>query len=236
MCGIAGFAVSDTLLRSGGAVLSAAMAEIRPRGPDMESMVGWDQNNEFVGNAELQQHPDLSLRLGLVHTRLFILDLSRCGLQPMQGRDGSWIVYNGEIYNYQELRRELADLGYIFATRTDTEVVLAAYAQWGSDCVARFNGMWAFALYDQGKKQLFCSRDRLGVKPFYWSRLGEKGFAFASTPEAVLLISGNKPSIDPGQLGRYLIARIDDDQIATIYQGVNQLEAGHNGFFALDAG
>src|SRR5581483_6101328 len=116
----------------------------------------------------------------LGHLRLAILDLSDAGLQPMQ--DGNLqLLHNGEIYNYIELREELRAKGHTFSTGTDSEVILAAYREWGERCVERFNGMWAFAIWDESRRTLFCSRDRFGVKPFYY-RVEGKRFSFASEP------------------------------------------------------
>ncbi len=116
----------------------------------------------------------------LGHLRLAILDLSDAGLQPMQ--DGNLqLLHNGEIYNYIELREELRAKGHAFSTGTDSEVILAAYREWGESCVERFNGMWAFAIWDERRRTLFCSRDRFGVKPFYY-RVEGKRFSFASEP------------------------------------------------------
>src|SRR5262245_30614894 len=103
--------------------------------------------------------------LALGHRRLSIIDLSARGHQPMHYRDRYWITYNGEIYNYLEIRAELAALGCSFESGSDTEVILAAYAQWGEDCLHRFNGMWAFAIYDERERTVFLARDRFGVKP-----------------------------------------------------------------------
>src|SRR5438067_4430199 len=122
--------------------------------------------------------------VALGHRRLAIIDLSDAGLQPFASADGTLqLLHNGEIYNYRELRAELESLGHRFRSATDTEVVLAAYRQWGDDCVRRFNGMWAFALWDGGRERLFCSRDRFGVKPFYY-RTEAGRFVFASELKA----------------------------------------------------
>src|SRR5256714_14941656 len=116
--------------------------------------------------------------------RLAIIDLSDAGLQPFASDDGALqIVHNGEVYNYRELRRELEAKGHRFRSATDTEVILAAYRAWGDRCVERFNGMWAFALWDGQRRRLFCSRDRFGVKPFYFRWDGAR-LAFASEPKA----------------------------------------------------
>jgi asparagine synthase (glutamine-hydrolysing) len=114
----------------------------------------------------------------LGHNRLSIIDLSDDANQPMEF-DDLMIVYNGEVYNYLEIRDELIKKGYRFRTKSDTEVVLAAYKEWGSDCVKRFVGMWALAIWDKTKKELFCSRDRFGIKPFYYIHEGDK-FYFGS--------------------------------------------------------
>ncbi len=118
----------------------------------------------------------------LGHRRLSIIDVSDAANQPFE-KHGLVLVYNGEIYNYVELRRELEALGHRFHTATDTEVVLEAYREWGERCVERFNGMWAIALWDGSRRRLFCSRDRFGVKPFYYRWDGSR-FVFASELKA----------------------------------------------------
>jgi asparagine synthase (glutamine-hydrolysing) len=120
----------------------------------------------------------------LGHTRLAIIDLST-GHQPMLSEDGSLaLIFNGEIYNYLELRKELIKLGYRFRTTSDTEVILAAYEEWDTECVKHLNGMWAFALWDGGKRRLFCSRDRAGEKPFYYA-VTDDVFVFGSEIKAL---------------------------------------------------
>ncbi|MFH1550211.1 MAG: hypothetical protein ABIH04_06600, partial [Planctomycetota bacterium] len=119
-------------------------------------------------------------RVGLAHRRLSIIDLTEAASQPMPNEDETlWLVFNGEIYNYIELREELKKSGHRFRSKTDSEVVLHAYEEWGEECLQRFNGMWAFALYDARDKSLFFSRDRFGIKPFYYIHNGE-AFSFAS--------------------------------------------------------
>lgn len=123
---------------------------------------------------------------GFAFRRLSIIDLSPAGHQPMATRDRRyWIVFNGEVYNFAELRSELEGLGHAFESRTDTEVVLAAYREWGERCVARFIGMFAFAIWDTAEQQLFAARDRLGIKPFYYALTGS-GIAFASELKALM--------------------------------------------------
>src|SRR6218665_689066 len=166
MCGISGIIKLDHStpeeLR-----LRSMMAAIKHRGPDDEGC--------FVQN-----------NVGLGFVRLSILDLSQAGHQPMSLEDGSvTVVFNGEIFNYIELREELRQKGHAFKTGTDTEVLLKAYQEWGTDCLHRFNGMWAFAIYDRARKKLFASRDRYGVKPFYYY-LDNRQLLFASEIPAVL--------------------------------------------------
>ena len=122
---------------------------------------------------------DAQLPLALGQRRLAIIDTSDTGRQPMPYVNGRyWIVYNGELYNFLELREELIKAGYTFTTDSDTEVILAAYDRWGKDCFLRFNGMWALAIWDSQEKELFISRDRFGVKPMHYFYDGER-FAFA---------------------------------------------------------
>ena len=124
--------------------------------------------------------------VGLGHRRLSIIDLSQAADQPMFDRSGSLaLVYNGEIYNYVELREELAAAGRVFSTRSDTEVLLAAYEQWGFECLPRLNGMFAFALWDGRRGELFVARDRFGEKPLFYTRLPGGGHAFASEMKAL---------------------------------------------------
>src|SRR3990172_6782185 len=147
--------------------------------------------NTLVKMAKTLSHrgPDdegyfIEKNIALGHRRLSIIDLSKAGHQPM-ARENLVIVFNGEIYNYIEIKEELKNRGYRFKTQTDTEVILASYQEWGEECLKQFNGMWAFAIYDRKKNVLFCARDRLGVKPFYYFYDKTK-FVFASEPKALL--------------------------------------------------
>ena len=131
------------------------------------------------------------------HRRLAIIDLSDAGIQPFASDDGRLqLLHNGEIYNYRELRQELEGRGHRFHTATDTEVVLHAYEEWGDRCVERFNGMWAIALWDGRRERLFCSRDRFGVKPFYY-RFDDGRFVFASELKAFRVDSSATPPAEP---------------------------------------
>lgn len=164
MCGIAGI-VGRTDLEG---AIRAMTAALRHRGPDDAGCVVFDEEGVALG-----------------HRRLSIIDLSEAGRQPMSYAAGAlWITYNGEIYNYQELRRDLIARDYRFRSSTDTEVLLAAYDCWGEACLERLNGMFAFAIYDRRRHTLFAARDRLGVKPFYYYH--DRGlFVFASEIKAM---------------------------------------------------
>src|SRR5262245_44085465 len=164
MCGIAGM-VDDRISRQeAGEILHGMLESIAHRGPDARDT--WF---------------DLPVCLG--HNRLSIIDLSPEGNQPMHGHDAV-IIFNGEIYNYIAVRETLRAQGYVLHTQSDTEVILAAYRAWGTQCVNHFVGMWAFALWDKKDRSLFCSRDRFGIKPFYY--LDESGrFYFGSEYKAL---------------------------------------------------
>jgi len=203
--------------------LRSAMASLSHRGPDAEGRIGWDRRGVCWRDEQLT---DQELAVGLAHRRLSILDLSPAGRQPMPGPKGTWIVYNGEVYNYLELRAELLKTGHSFSTHSDTEVILAAYEAWGVDCVKRFNGMWAFALYDPGKKGLFCSRDRLGVKPFYYHSSPE-AFLFASEIPALLQFAALPRKIGFEPLARYVLQHQTDDGEETLYESIRELRGGH---------
>ncbi|MBI3963772.1 MAG: asparagine synthase (glutamine-hydrolyzing), partial [Candidatus Kerfeldbacteria bacterium] len=160
----------------------------------------------------------------LGHRRLSIIDLSS-GHQPLSTPDGRFtIIYNGELYNYRELRAQLS--GYRFRTRSDTEVILAAYATWGMDAVERFNGMWAFAIWDQRERTLFLSRDRYGIKPLYLTRNGER-WVVASEVKAFLSLPGFRPRVDDQTLIETLTFRFPPGD-ATVFAGVRRLPPGTN--------
>jgi asparagine synthase (glutamine-hydrolysing) len=163
--------------------------------------------------------------LGLGHRRLSILDTTDAGAQPMGFADGRYqIVYNGEIYNFVELRLELERLGYKFLTRTDTEVILGAYHCWGEKCQEKFNGMWAFAIFDLREEKVFLSRDRFGVKPLFYG-ISADYFVFASELKAFLALPRSlQPKIDPAVVA--WLTNVEDDH-KTILKGVNNLNAGY---------
>ncbi len=169
-------------------------------------------------------------RSGLAHRRLSILDLSPAGHQPMPNRDGKrWITYNGEIYNYQELKRELSGRGHRFVSHCDTEVILAAYDEWGADCVRRFNGMFAFGIYDSQRHELFIVRDHLGVKPLYYTQQRDT-FVFASEAKAIFALDGFEKRVDPDAVVSTLL-RLWVPEPKTGFEGVWKLPPGHYAFF-----
>ena len=203
MCGISGLAGGDWNDRQ----LVAMVAQLQHRGPD--------GSGTYV---------DPRRRCGLGHNRLSIIDLSDAGLQPMVDASGSRrLAFNGEIYNYIELRRELA--GYPFSSHTDSEVILAAYDRWGPDCVDHFIGMFAFAIWDEATGELFCARDRLGIKPFHYTWL-DGTFAFASEIKA-LIAAGLEPRADHAVWATYLQHGIYDHSDGTFFSGVKVLPPGH---------
>ncbi|OYW84798.1 MAG: asparagine synthase (glutamine-hydrolyzing), partial [Sphingobium sp. 32-64-5] len=165
--------------------------------------------------------------IGLGHRRLSIIDLAG-GAQPMANQDGSLIVtFNGEIYNFAEIRAELEERGHRFRSHGDTEVILHAYRQWGEECVHRFNGMFAFALYDQGTQSLWLARDRLGVKPLYYAPVSDGSVIFGSELKVLLAHPLLRREPDLTAIEDYLaLGYVPDD--ACIVAGVKKLGAGEH--------
>lgn len=211
MCGISGIInkdfspVQDNLIREMNDL-------IKHRGPDGE---GFYSGKNFAFG----------------HRRLAIIDLTENGHQPMLHGNDLVITFNGEIYNYIELRDELKDLGFQFSTQSDTEVILIAYKAWGTECVQRFNGMWSFAIFDQKKEIIFCSRDRFGVKPFYFYQ-NEKIFVFGSEIKQLLPFLNNVQPDDQMVLD-YLIAGFLDHTDKTFFKDIVRLMPSHNLIFNL---
>jgi len=201
------------------------------RGPDGEGfIVSWPESNgfcsTFLGHTS-QQRSTPPARVALGHRRLAILDLSDRGLQPMSaGASGAWIVFNGEIYNHQELRSELEGRGRYFNTRTDTEVLLQSYLEWGEECLQRLDGMFAFAVWDGSRGRLFCARDRLGIKPFYYATPNDH-FIFASEIKGLLPFPGLKAAADDEAVMGFLMHGNCDYRERTIFRDVQALPAAH---------
>jgi asparagine synthase (glutamine-hydrolysing) len=210
MCGICGVVALDR--RPEIETVERMLRELAHRGPD--------------GRGTFEE-PGVALG----HLRLAIIDLSDAGLQPFASEDGRFqLIHNGEIYNYVELRAELETRGHRFRSQTDTEVVLAAYREWGERCVDRFNGMWAFAIWDSRERRLFASRDRFGVKPLYY-RLEGGRLAFASEPRA---FRGERLRANLGAVRDYLEQGYLDHTEEAFFAGVRSLPPAHNLVFGPD--
>src|SRR5262249_7117984 len=191
-----------------GHVGSTMCATLAHRGPDDAGV--WESRDGAVA---------------LSHRRLSIIDLSPLGHNPMTWSDGRlWITFNGEIYNFRELRQELEGAGYRFRSQTDTEVLLAAYDRWGIDALQRLAGMFAFALWDDAKQRLWLVRDRLGKKPLYYADSGG-AVRFASELKA-LLACGVPQGVDPDALGLYLHLGYVPSPYS-IYRAVRKLPPAH---------
>jgi asparagine synthase (glutamine-hydrolysing) len=242
MCGIAGIVDLDG--RAVEPALLLAMNEaIAHRGPDDEGYVLIDQRSSSVRQyAGQTSQVDVRGRLpligsgqprdrhniGLGHRRFSIIDLSSAGHQPfLSSKTGNCLAFNGEIYNYLELRDELIANGFVFQTRSDTEVLLAAYEQWGTNCFERLNGFWAVALYDAKRHFLLLSRDRLGKKPLYWTRIGNRLY-FASEIKALLRVPEVYRSrrVNERSVSDWLVYDVKDLDSATFFGGVESLPAG----------
>jgi asparagine synthase (glutamine-hydrolysing) len=165
------------------------------------------------------------------HRRLSVIDISSAGHQPMEYLNKYWITYNGEVYNYIEIRDELIRLGYTFRTATDTEVILAAYDKWGVECFVRFNGMWAMAIFDKSSNIIVFSRDRFGIKPLYYKDL-EASFIFGSEIKQLINCS-TENKINEDVLLEYMLTRIDNHTEATYFKNINSLPPSHYMIYSL---
>jgi asparagine synthase (glutamine-hydrolysing) len=209
MCGIAGVIWRDALRPSAEREVTAMADILYHRGPD--------DGDVYLDGA-----------VALAHRRLSIIDLSAAGRQPMASHDGSLvIVYNGEIYNYLELRAELRQTGRTFLTNTDTEVILEAYNQWGADCVNRFNGMWAFALFDRRRREVLLSRDRFGIKPLYYV-CDARRLAFASEIKGLLAAFPELRRVNLPMVHYFLPSGALDDGPETFFTDILSLPPAHN--------
>jgi asparagine synthase (glutamine-hydrolysing) len=206
MCGIAGIVSADAL--DPGAVARAERMRdiITHRGPDDAGLYG-------------------DTHAALAHRRLSIVDVTG-GLQPLANEDRSvWVVFNGEIYNHAEIRALLETHGHIYRTRSDTETIVHAYEQWGDDCVSRFRGMFAFAIWDGPKRRLLLVRDRLGIKPLYWARSGDT-LLFASEIKSILASDLVAPEANQSALPEVLSTRYTSGS-DTLFRGIHKLLPGH---------
>ncbi|TDD84520.1 asparagine synthase (glutamine-hydrolyzing) [Actinomadura darangshiensis] len=209
MCGITGWVDWTRDLRRQRPVIADMTRTQTPRGPDDEGI--W-----------------LSRHAGLGHRRLAVIDIEG-GRQPMPrtGHHGEPVVitFSGEIYNFHELREQLRSAGWSFATRSDTEVLLTAYLEWGPDLVTRLNGMYAFAIWDEHRQQLLLARDRLGIKPLYYAELGD-GVIFGSEPKALLAHPGMKAEVDLEGLAELMVVPRARTPGHAVYRGMRELKPG----------
>jgi len=213
MCGIAGIIYSDKSRGVDKHDLEKMTQIMRHRGPDDEGYF-------------------LEDNVGLGFRRLSIIDIST-GHQPLSNEDDSiWIVFNGEIYNFQELRERLRKRGHLFKTKTDTEVIVHLYEDYGADCVNHLRGMFAFVIWDSNNKKLFCARDRFGIKPFYYF-LDNKKFVFGSELKVLRSVKDIPANIDLRALDSYLTYGYITSDLS-IYQEINKLKAAH--WLELDTG
>lgn len=209
MCGVIGGWVPTTSVQPD---FRAGLSKLVHRGPNDSGLERWDAKGGMVV---------------LGHTRLSIIDLSAAGHQPMQSRCGRYaIVFNGEIYNYRELRQELQQLGQNFISDSDTEVLLASWIIWGKECLSRLRGMFAFVVFDKVSQQMTCIRDAFGIKPFFY-RHDEDGFIFASEVPALLAVKISGRQLNFQRAYDYLVANHYDDRAETFISGVYQLLPGH---------
>lgn len=208
MCGIAAFLSNRRVDRS---IVAGMVERIIHRGPNYQDVRSFLDGKVWLG-----------------HARLSIIDLSEQGNQPMSYSDGRyWLTYNGEVYNYLELRDELKKYGYTFQTDTDSEVVLAAYDKWGHDCVNHFNGMFSFVILDLKKHDFFAARDRFGVKPFYyWIPKDKEFLAVASEIKEFVDLPEWKPQVNGQRAYDYLKYGLTDHTNETMFAGIYQLLGG----------
>ncbi len=226
MCGIAGILSREGIDQKD---LEAMSFSLRHRGPDGYGFMVYSlqRGMQLALNRELGRHDARGNILGFAHRRLSILDLSVANIQPMVDISGEYcLIYNGEVYNYQELRMELERLGQTFRTAGDTEVLLQAYKTWGLDFLQRLNGMWALALFDSRRQRLIVSRDRFGIKPLYYT-VQNNSLYFASEIKALLAVPSMKCEPNEKIVARYLVARRSDDTEETFFEGIYQFRPAH---------
>ncbi len=234
MCGICGIFDPESRLRP----ISEMNDSLRHRGPDDEGyLFARTESGTYRQAGGPDTHPSLSFPgchsvevsrydLALGSRRLAILDLSSAGHMPMTVDGERWLIYNGEVYNYKEIQAELQQLGYSFRSHSDTEVILAAYAEWGTECLSRFNGMFSFAIWDATRNRLFCARDRFGIKPFYYFWDGST-FVFASEIKALLRHPVVPAEPREAAVYDYLILGVSDHSEMTFFRQIQALPAGH---------
>lgn len=243
MCGISGIISPDKIDI---ATLVKMNKQIRHRGPDDEGFVFFGKALEAITakgddtsigtpNSTYKYIPSLGVEdikgdyfIAFGHRRLSILDLSSAGHMPMcDSHEELWITYNGEVYNFIEIRSELVKLGYQFSTTTDTEVILTAYREWGVTCLDRFMGMFAFAILDKRKNELFFARDRFGIKPFYYWISNSGNLYFGSEIKEFMVSKEWDPKLNHQRAFDYLYGSKTDHTCETMFKGVYQILPGH---------
>ncbi|WP_300718130.1 asparagine synthase (glutamine-hydrolyzing) [uncultured Desulfovibrio sp.] len=235
MCGIFGWIpMPGHASRDARSVACTLLADLRHRGPNDAGCLVFpaDDLSHPQDGRVLSGETSCALLLG--QTRLSIIDLSPAGHQPMRSADGRYtLVYNGEIYNYRELRQELEQAGCVFRTATDTEVLLQALVVWRADALPRLTGMFAFAFLDAERRTIFCARDCFGIKPLFW-HAGEAGFCFASEIPALLHMPGVPRRVNPAAVYQYLCYGQYDTGDATLLAAVHALPPAHCVEISLD--
>ncbi|MBI4930788.1 MAG: asparagine synthase (glutamine-hydrolyzing) [Bacteroidetes bacterium] len=256
MCGITGIINLNESVRDIPLHIKTMTDTLRHRGPDgegflfhgdskMVSAYGKETPANVIESAltyspkiSVENVPIENIRFAFGHRRLSVIDVSPAGHQPMCDAEKKiWIIYNGEIYNHIELRVELSDKGFSFRTNTDTEVILQSYLHWGENCVNHFNGMWAFVIFDSEKNILFCSRDRVGVKPFYYYK-DENVFAFASEQKALLKLPFVHTAINRKAASAFLVGDIQyiERGEENMFKNIFELMPAHNFWINLKTG
>ena len=227
LCGIAGlWRLSGPDPNDPGRLVAMA-ASILHRGPDDHGYLLASSRNGDVSVGQSVSH-DMQPDVLLASRRLSIVDLSVDGRQPISDEAGDvFVVFNGAIHNYQELRRALEGLGHTFRSETDTEVIVHAYEEWGTACARRFNGMWAYAIWDRRRAHLVLSRDRFGVKPLYVA--ARHGVVlFGSEIKAILAAEPEAAVANAGRLSTYITEATVDLARSTFFDGIDPIRAGYN--------
>lgn len=236
MCGIAGIVGRQSIDPQNVLRMSTTL---RHRGPDDEGFTLFTENGSakdfrsddtvsaLASFPHIKENSNQNFSIALAHRRLSIIDLSAAGHQPMHRHERYTLVFNGEIYNYPEVKKELQSLGHSFQTSSDTEVILAAYEHYGPACVEKFIGMWAFAIYDRKENILFLSRDRFGIKPLYFFSNSET-FAFASEIKALLSLKQIQPEVKLHSAFEYISFGATYSPEDVLFSQINIVPPAHN--------
>jgi asparagine synthase (glutamine-hydrolysing) len=228
MCGI------FTYFGEQGVDLNKPISIINHRGPDSTGFLYFDIENSYTQFLNPLQASVMGKKVAFGFTRLAIIDLQNHSNQPFSDLSSKYhIVFNGEIYNYKEIKEELSKEGFIFSTNSDTEVLLASYVHWGENCVSHFNGMWAFTILDLVKKQLFVSRDRFGVKPLYYYR-DNNGISFFSEIKQIFSC-GIAKEINENVIRDFLESAILDAGNETFYKNIYRFPASHSAVISIES-